>query len=372
MPYQLSKNILEVCLSPDLGGLELYMYKLCQYLNTKENLISIVNKDGKLKKNFLGSGMSFFEVERGSFFSLFSNALKIAKIVDEYDIELIHLHWTKDLPTAVLAKTISKKSPKIVQTRHMHMTRFKSDFYHRWLYKNIDLMIAVTKHVQSQIEQFIPSDIRPKVVASYIGASSCKEILQEQKEELQNRYALKPDAFVVGIVGRIEEPKGQYLLIEAIKKLKGKNVDVKGLIIGHAMDESYLKKLQDEVLRDNLEENIVFSGFTNEVQAHMQLCDVIVLATYKETFGLVLIEAMQCGVCVIGSNDGGPLEIIDDGQTGLLFESRNADSLAEKIELLYNDKELKASLAENGRIKVQDVFEEVKQFDEVKSILESL
>lgn len=372
MPYQLSKNILEVCLSPDLGGLELYMYKLCQYLNTKENLTSIVKKDGKLKKNFLESDMSFFELERKSFFSLLLNALKIAKIIDRNDIELIHIHWTKDLPTAVLAKTISKKSPKIVQTRHMHMTRFKSDLYHRWLYKNIDLMIAVTKRVQSQIEQFIPAEIRPKVLTSYIGAAGCGKTEQDKKEQLQRNYGIKEGDFVVGIVGRIEEPKGQYLLIEAIKKLKEKNIDVKGLIIGHAMDESYLKKLQNEVLRDNLKENIVFTGFTNEVQAHMQLCDVIVLATHKETFGLVLIEAMQCGICVIGSNDGGPLEIIDDGQTGLLFDSRNSDSLAEKIELVYKDKELKDKLAENGRKKAQEVFEEVKQFDEVKSILESL
>ncbi len=372
MPYHLSKNILEVCLSPDLGGLELYMYKLCLYLNPKLNLTSVINEEGKLKSKFLESGIQFSGLKRKSFFSLFSNAFKIAKIIDKHDIDLLHVHWTKDLPTVVLAKTISKKSPKIVQTRHMHMTRFKSDFYHRWLYKNIDLMIAVTKRVQTQIEQFIPQEIRPKVLTSYIGAPKCGEIAQNKKDELQKKYGIELSSFVAGIVGRIEEPKGQYLLIEAIKKLKGKNVDVKGLIIGHAMDESYLKKLQDEVAQDNLEGKIVFSGFTNEVQAHMQLCDVIVLATYKETFGLVLIEAMQCEICVIGSDDGGPLEIIDDGRTGLLFESRNTDSLAEKIELLYNDKELKDRLSASGRKKAQDVFEEEKQFDEVKSILESV
>lgn len=372
MPYHLSKNILEICLSPDLGGLELYMYKLCRYLNTKENLISIVNKDGKLKKNFLDSDISFFELERKSFFSLFSNAFKIAKIIDEHDIDLLHLHWTKDLPTIVLAKTISKKSPKIVQTRHMHMTRFKSDFYHRWLYKNIDLIIAVTKRVQSQIEEFIPQDIRPKVVTSYIGAAGCGKIEQNKKCELQEKYGIENSSFVVGIVGRIEEPKGQYLLIDAIKKLKNENLDVKGLIIGHAMNESYLKKLQEDVVQNSLEESVIFSGFTNEVQAHMQLCDAIVLATYKETFGLVLIEAMQCGICVIGSNDGGPLEIIDDMQNGLLFESRDVDSLAKKIALLYNDKDLTEKLAESGRKKAQEVFDEVKRFEEVNSILESI
>lgn len=370
MPYQLSKNILEICLSPDLGGLELYMYKLCGYLKTNENLLNVINGEGRLKDKFLQSDMPFFELQRNSFFSLFSNALKLSKIIDENNVHLIHTHWTKDLPTAVLAKTLSKRKPKIVQTRHMHMTRFKSDFYHRWLYKNIDLMIAVTKRVQNQIEQYIPAEIRSKVITSYIGAAECSGIAQDKKEELQNLYGIKEGDFVVGIVGRIEEPKGQYLLIDAIKKLKSNNVNVKGLVIGHAMSESYLEKLKDKVKSNGLGGNVVFTGFTNEVQAHMQLCDAIVLATHKETFGLVLIEAMQCGICVIGSDDGGPLEIIDDMQSGLLFKSRDADSLADKIEMLYADKGLIEKLAEAGNKKAKKVFDEIKQFDEVKSILE--
>lgn len=371
MPYQLSKNILQLCLSPDLGGLELYMYKLCGYLKTEENILNVINGEGRLKEKFLQSEMSFFELKRSSFFSLFLNALKLSKIIDENDIELVHVHWTKDLPTSVLAKSISKKKPKIVQTRHMHMTRFKSDIYHRWLYKNIDLMIAVTKRVQSQIEQFIPEGIRPKVITSYIGAAGCGKIEQDKKLQLQKICGIKDGDFVVGIIGRIEEPKGQYLLIDAIKKLKNKNIDIKGLIIGHAMDESYLKKLQDEVINDGLKDNVVFTGFTNEVQSYMQLCDAVVLATHKETFGLVLIEAMQCGICVIGSDEGGPLEIIDDMQSGLLFKSMDSDSLAQKIELLYNDKELKKRVAEAGNKKAKEVFDELKQFEEVKNILES-
>lgn len=372
MPYQLRKNILEICLSPDLGGLELYMYKLSRYLNEHSKVIALINKNGRLKNSFEKSGIAIEELKRKSFFSLFLNAFKIAKIIDKNGVDLVHIHWNKDIPVVVLAKTLSKRKPKIVQTRHMHMTRFKSDFYHKWLYKNIDLMIGVTNRVVEQIKKFVPADIRPKVVTSYIGASNCCEVEQSQKEELQKKYDIKPDSFVVGIVGRIEEPKGQYLLIEAIKKLKEKGISIKGLIIGHAMDDSYLEKLQDKVVSYNLQEGVLFTGFTSEVQAHMQLCDAVVLATYKETFGLVLIEAMQCGICVIGSNDGGPLEIIDDMQNGLLFESRDADDLAVKIELLQRDSELKEKLADSGRKKAKEVFCEKKQFDKVRDILESV
>ena len=70
--------------------------------------------------------------------------------------------------------------------------------------------------------------------------------------------------------------------------------------------------------------NIIFTGFTSEVQNLMQVCDVIVLATHKETFGLVLIEAMHCNIAVIGSDSGGPTEIIENSKSGLLFKSENS------------------------------------------------
>ena len=63
---------------------------------------------------------------------------------------------------------LSKRKPKIIQTRNMTMTRFKDDVYHKWLYKNIDTMHAVTQQVKEQLEKFIPLDIRPRVAVVYM------------------------------------------------------------------------------------------------------------------------------------------------------------------------------------------------------------
>ncbi len=139
------KKVLEVCLSPDLGGLELYMKNITKYLNSN----AVINKKSKLKNVFENEKINYFELSRYNF-------LKLAKIIDKEKIDIVHLHWTKDIPVVVFAKLLSKRKPKIVQTRHMHMTRFKSDFYHKFLYKNIDMMIAVTNLVKEQLEKFIP------------------------------------------------------------------------------------------------------------------------------------------------------------------------------------------------------------------------
>ncbi|MGJ0314849.1 glycosyltransferase family 4 protein [Aliarcobacter cryaerophilus] len=345
------KKVLEVCLSPDLGGLELYMKNITKYLNST----AVINKKSKLKNVFENEKINHFELSRYNF-------LKLAKIIDKEKIDIIHLHWTKDIPVVVFAKLLSKRKPKIVQTRHMHMTRFKSDFYHKFLYKNIDIMIAVTNLVKEQLEKFIPKDIRPKIETSYIGANTPKLLSNEEKNSLKKSFNIT-DEFIVCIVGRIEEAKGQHIVLEAVESLRKSGIKIKTLVVGHYMDENYFNNLKNSYSND------IFTGFVSNPTDLMQISDCVVLATKKETFGLVLIEAMKCGVCVLASNSGGPLEIIDDEKTGLLFESMISDSLCEKLFLIIQNKELKETLALNGKIKANELFDSKKQFEEIKELL---
>lgn len=362
-----NKNILEVCFSPDLGGLELYMQNCAKDLSADFNVLSVINKNSKLKNYFKNSAYNFIELKRKN---SFSTALiwKLSKIIDEHKTDIIHFHWTKDLPIIVFAKFLSKQKPKIIQTRHMTMTRFKNDFYHKFLYKNVDTIICVTKELENQIEKFISSDIRPKTEVLYLGVKDAcyfsKEDIEKQKEELEVE-----NAFMIGFVGRINESKGQYLLIEAMKELIKKDLDIKAYFVGSAMDESYLDLLKQKIKDYKLEDKLFFLGFIKEPNKFMQTCDVIVTASKNETFGLVVIEAMNNKVAVIASKNGGFLEIIDDEKNGLLFENQNSKDLASKIEILYKNDEYKKLIALNGKQKVDEIFSHDKQFEKLKKIL---
>ena len=365
------RKILELCLSPDTGGLELYMVRASHYLHESGmNITSVINETGNLEKYYQNTDCKYKKLKKYTAVLSFISAKKLAKIIDDNGITVVHIHWTKDLPVAVLAKLISKQKPKLIQTRHMTMTRFKDDFYHRFLYKNIDLMLAVTKQVKEQIEKFIPIDVVPNVEVLYIGADKPEAIDLEDKKALRDKYNLQR-SFIVGIIGRIEESKGQYLVIEAIKKLVRKNIDAKALIVGHAMNDNYLNNLKDNIEKEKINDKVIFTGFTTKVQRLMQLCDVIVLATDKETFGLVLIEAMQCEIAVIASDSGGPLEIIDNNKSGLFFKSKESDDLAQKLEILYRDEKLRESIATAGKLKANEKFCSEKQFKKLKYILSS-
>ncbi|MCT7602195.1 glycosyltransferase family 4 protein [Aliarcobacter butzleri] len=348
------KKILEVCLSPDLGGLELYMKNITKYLD----VTAVINKKGKLKNTFEKEGIKHFVLSRYNFY-------KLSKIIDKEKIDIVHLHWTKDIPVVVFAKLFSKRKPKIIQTRHMHMTRFKSDFYHKFLYKNIDMIIAVTNLVKEQLDRFIPEDIRPKIETSYIGANTPNLLSDEEKNNLKRSFNITNE-FVVCIVGRVEEAKGQHIVLKAVDKLRKNGIDARTLVIGHYMDKNYFNNLK------NIYPNDIFTDFVNNPTDFMQISDCVVLATKKETFGLVLIEAMKCQICVLGSSSGGPLEIIDDEKTGLLFESMNDDNLYEKLLLIIKDDKFKKSLALNGKNKADEFFDSKKQFNELECILRNI
>ncbi len=356
-----NKNILELCLAHGLGGLELFVASCYKDFSSKTICKVVVAPETKLD-NYL-EDTNKFHIKRNKFFP-FIPAFALAKYIDDNDIDVIHFHWTKDIITAVLAKLISKKKPKLVQSRHMRMTRFKDDFYHKWLYKHIDMIHAVTLQVKEQLERFIPLDIRPRIEMVYLGVEA-SSVDEEKIFALKKQYKIK-DEFVIGIVGRIEEGKGQHKVIEAMSKLQDFNVKV--LIVGSAMDAIYLEELKQKVVHLGLEERVIFTGFTKEVHAHMRIFDVNILATENETFGLVVIEAMANKIPMIATAKGGPLEIIENGVDGLLFDG-SVNDLVKKIKMLYSNHILKHEIVENGYNLVRKRFNYREQLNKLFEII---
>jgi len=366
----MSVRILELCLSPNLGGLELYMQRLTSFLHSKGDihvaLASNSRLDQALSKH---NDLPILRLKKHAWKHLFHNAKQLARYIDRHEIDLIHMHWTKDLPLCVFAKKFSKREPKLVQSRHMNMTRFKSDFYHRYIYKNIDLMIAVTQQVKEQITHFVPAEICPPVKVSYIGAPSYNPLEESEQQKLKQQYQLE-DSFIVTLAGRIEPAKGQALLISALEQLN--NPKIKVMFIGDAMEEDYLADFKQNIDAKGLASQVAFTGFVNNVQDLMAISNCVVLATDKETFGMVLIEAMHAETTVIASNSGGPIEIIDHDKTGLLFSSGQVGDLAEKINRCVSNPDTSKRLAIAGKSKALNQFSAEQQFSEVHVLLTAI
>jgi len=363
------KVLLELCMSPDLGGLELYMVRAAKALVNDFKVISIINTDTKLEQ-YYNENHKFIKIEKKSNLFMFGAAKKLAKIIDEEGVDIIHMHWTKDIPFVVLAKMLSKRKLNLVQTRNMTMTRFKDDFYHRLLYKNINLMLPVTYQVKEQLEKFIPSEIRPKIEVLYMGSDSVDMIAEEEVFGLKGELGFKENSFNIGMVGRINKAKGQHLLIVALSYMEDETVEA--YFVGHEMGEGYIEELKNLAETLGILSRVHFLGFMKNPHHFFQLCDAVVMASRRETFGLVVIEAMQVQTAVIGSNSGGVVEIIDDEKTGLLFEMGSAQSLAQNIQKLHNDPQFLNQLSLAGQKKCEEKFSNEKQFKKLSSILKDL
>ncbi|MEA2019662.1 MAG: glycosyltransferase family 4 protein [Campylobacterota bacterium] len=362
----MKKTLVEVCMSPNLGGLELYMVRTSKALLSDFDVISVINEDSKLESYF-SENDRYKTIKKSSNIFMVGSARKLAKLIDENNVSIIHIHWTKDIPFVVLAKLFSKQKPKIVQSRHMTMTRYKDDFYHNFLYKNIDLMLPVTNQVKEQLEKFIPAVSRPRIETLYLGCENYTALSPKELSKFEDLHSIDSRCFNVGMVGRINKAKGQYLLIEAISKLK--NINVKVYFVGHEMEEGYIAELQAYAKVLNVADRVVFLGFLKETNSFYEACDLVVLASENETFGLVLIEAMNSGTAVVGSDSGGVLEIIENNENGLLFQSGNSESLSQKIRLLYGDVHFKMQLASNGKSSASKVFNSSVQYQKLSRIL---
>jgi len=358
-------RILELCLSPDFGGLEIHMRDFSRWLAKQADceVYIAVQENTRLHKALapLSLPLLTFPLKAGKL--PLAKARKLAGFIEDNAIDIVHVHWKYDLPLTALAKRFSTRPFKFVHTRQMNMPGKKFDPYHRFIYGSMDCFIAITDYLKEQAKTNLPiSD--SKIRRIYYGFEAPPAVAAERTAQLREQFGME-GKFTVGLLGRITEFKGQHLLIEAVEKLKRENIEIHAYIIGEAFEQEYSEKLKSYVAQHNLQGQIHFMDFYENPFELITCFGTLVLTTKRETFGLVLIEGMHAGIPVIGSNEGGVPEIIDHEKTGLLFESWNSDSLAGAIKRIYSDAELRKKISAAGQKKARREFDANTQYQKV-------
>jgi glycosyltransferase involved in cell wall biosynthesis len=249
----------------------------------------------------------------------------------------------------------------------MKLSRPKKDFYHKFIYKNIDLFLVITDKLKSEAEKYLPLPANKIKKLTYgIDIPSSTVI---DKEIFFSKHGLNENIPTIGIFSRIEEQKGQHLVLDAINQYTN---NIQLCIIGHSMDIEYKNRLLKDATDYNLINNLRFIDFVDSPMSYMPCFDIIILPTYEETFGLIVAEAMLMKVAVIGSNAGGVPEIISNRENGLLFETKNAKDLSEKINILLNDSDLRNKLILNGYDYANNQYAYDAHFDKLEKMIDSI
>lgn len=213
-------------------------------------------------------------------------------------------------------------------------------------------------------------DLYPKHVGNVIwNGSACGVDLEkfgsEKKSELSKRIRadldISENSFIVGFVGRITRDKGINELLAAFKAIyKGKK-DIHLLIVGDVDPKPQL----DEALFNWSKtcRNIHYAGWVDRIEEYFAVMDCFVLPSYREGFGLVIVEAEAMGVPVIVTDIPGPRDAMIDQKTGLVIPPRDWKALVKAIYTLYYNPELKEKLSKAGIKFAKERFDQKRFFE---------
>lgn len=164
---------------------------------------------------------------------------------------------------------------------------------------------------------------------------------------------LQQASLVIGVVSVLRNEKALPLLLEAFHAVRKAAPGLMLLIVGSGPEETGLRQLSEKL---GIAGQCVFQPATNEVATWLHAIDIFVLPSRSEALSNAIMEAMACGCSVVASRVGGSPELIDDGKTGLLFESGDAGALAEQLRRLIQQPQRREELATAGAARISARF----------------
>ena len=231
---------------------------------------------------------------------------------------------------------------------------------------NYTQIVAICEEMAQEIKTIFPElSSKVKVIYNFIDEEKIKLKMKENKkleeELLKEKYCIS--------VGRLSEPKDYKTTIQAFKILKERGIKEKLFIIGDGNLKEKLNKLIKEL---DLEGQVFLLGMKENPYLYMKNADILIHSSRKEGFPMVLLEGMCVGVPIICSNfKTGAYELIEKERNGEIFEIANYEELANKVESLLKNNELRKNYIEKSK-KFTERFYIEKIINKYKNFIEEL
>jgi glycosyltransferase involved in cell wall biosynthesis len=223
----------------------------------------------------------------------------------------------------------------------------------RW----IDACICMTDEIADHCRA---RHLRARRLLTVYDGIDCAAFAPGGGAAVRRAFGIPPGAPVTGIVGHLQEWKGQQIVVEAMARARQRVPDLRCLVVGgvHRRGADYAARLRERIAAPDLVGHVILTGARDDVPACLDAMDVVLHASVvAEPFGRVLIEAMALGRPVIAPREGGPLSIVADGETGLLVAPRDPEALAGALVALVEDPARRAAMGRAARARVDRVFD---------------
>lgn len=286
---------------------------------------------------------------------------QIHQYIKQHSIDIVYATESKGIPNAAFG-CIGTQA-KMIAYRGTSGGMYKTDIsnYLCMLHPRIDGVICVSSAVTVNVTNKVRKSIKANVETIYKGHD-----LTWYQEPAANLRLLGSDEkyFNVLCVGSPRAHKGTHILLDAAKELSDIE-DLRIILVGDGLQcEPFITQVKNSGMR----ERIIQPGFRNDVPAIAKACDLLILPSLsKEGLTRTVLESLSNGTPVVASANDGVVETIKNGVNGYLVPIGNASAIAEKIRMLYQDREKLAKLAKNATAVIKSKMSHCKTVENMES-----
>ena len=362
---------------PTVGGSGVIATELGKMLAEKGHEIHFISSSIPFRLNKMYHNIFFHQVEVSQYsvfqYPPYDIALssKMAEVINREELDLLHVHYAiPHAVCAILAKQMSGRDVKIVTTLHgtdITVLGYDSSLADsiRFGIEKSDVVTAVSQSLVSQTYDLINPKKDIKTVYNFIDERVYRKI---DSTHLKKEFAISPDDKVIIHVSNFRAVKRVTDVVKAFKGISDKT-SATLLLVGDGPEMANVCKLVDEL---GIKAKVRLLGKQENLEELYSISDLMLLLSEKESFGLVALEAMACGVPCVGTNIGGIPEVIVDGETGLICELGNIAEIAEKSVALLLDQKRHQQFAANSVARVMDHFRGETIVSQYEKIYEDL
>ena len=352
-------SILNVVGAKVWGGGEQYVYDMCDELHRRQipSFVLVDTSNQELQQRFA----SVSQVLTANLYLCkgFLSLSSIVKQMKQQGITVIQCHSGKYILLCLALKRLT--GAKLIFYKH-NVVHAKTDMYHRWIQSQVDAFICVSKRVYDA--QIIPA-LSHKYHLVYNGVNT-------QRFPVLENESISTSPFIVGYAGRIIENKGIFELLDAIKIVHDKDLDILLRICGDGKPAD-IERMHEYIAEHKMQDYVQYIGFQKDMnQFYRSIHCLVAPSKVQEAFGLVLCEAMYCKVPVITSTSGAQVEIIENGTSGILLETVNSISIADTMQEMMINNVLRESIILEGYKRVESTFTITKMVDSIVTIVRNL
>lgn len=334
--YQMDKKVIGyICGSDSWGGLEMNQFKNAIWMTERGHDVCVFGlANSPLHIACKEESLSFKSIKMHKKYYDLRKAAALKRQLVKRNVSHLFVRDPKDMSLAALTKTLMQGDLVLVYFMEMQLGIDKSDWIHTLRFKQFDYWCCPLPYLKEQVTLFTnyPAS-QTVVIPSALDVASFHHL--PSQDEARDELGLPKDLKLLGIIGRFDQQKGQLLLLQALKALRSKHPDLGVVLLGErTKDEAneYYQEMLDYVSYNKLEDVVFIRPFRKDVRVFYAAIDAFVMASKSETFGMVTIEAMVCGVPIIGSRAGGTTELLKYGEFGRLFDTMNLKSLLRVLE----------------------------------------